>query len=105
MIVGTLALIAILMHGAGANTSDDWRCGIILSYSLGWLRQEENQFLSIPPDTANTVGRQAPASLAASYTVTELAILLCPPDLAVCRHSNPTMSQESVWNRCRAVVP
>jgi ectoine hydroxylase-related dioxygenase (phytanoyl-CoA dioxygenase family) len=40
------------LHGAGANTSDEWRYGVILTYSLGWLRQEENQFLDIPPDTA-----------------------------------------------------
>ncbi|MGI9612779.1 MAG: phytanoyl-CoA dioxygenase family protein [Acidimicrobiales bacterium] len=35
------------IHAAGANTTDDWRYGIILSYSLGWLRQEENQHLSL----------------------------------------------------------
>lgn len=35
--------------GGGANvTEDDWRYGIILTYVLGWLRQEENQHLSIP---------------------------------------------------------
>jgi len=43
------------LHGAGANTSDDWRYGVILTYSLGWLRQEENQFLDIPPDVASTL--------------------------------------------------
>jgi ectoine hydroxylase-related dioxygenase (phytanoyl-CoA dioxygenase family) len=37
------------LHGAGANvTDDDWRYGIILTYTLDWLRQEENQHLSIP---------------------------------------------------------
>ena len=30
------------LHGAGANTSLDWRHGVILTYSLGWVRQEEN---------------------------------------------------------------
>lgn len=39
-----------LLHGAGANTSDGWRYGIILSYSCGWLRQEENQYLDMPRD-------------------------------------------------------
>ena len=43
------------LHGAGANTSNDRRYGVILTYSLGWLRQEENQFLDIPPDTASTL--------------------------------------------------
>lgn len=37
------------LHGAGANVSDEWRYGIILTYSLGWLRQEENQYLDLPP--------------------------------------------------------
>ncbi len=40
------------LHGAGANVSDDWRYGVILTYSLGWVRQEENQYLSVPPDIA-----------------------------------------------------
>ena len=34
------------LHGAGANRTDqEWRYGVFLSYSLGWLRQEENQYL------------------------------------------------------------
>ena len=36
------------LHGAGANlTRDSWRYGIILTYALGWLSQEENQHLSM----------------------------------------------------------
>ena len=38
-----------LLHGAGENTSRDWRFGVILTYSLGWVRQEENQYLDVPP--------------------------------------------------------
>jgi len=37
-----------LLHGAGENTSQDWRYGVILTYSLGWVRQEENQYLNVP---------------------------------------------------------
>ena len=37
------------LHGAGANvTADDWRYGIVLTFNLGWLRQEENQHVSMP---------------------------------------------------------
>ena len=37
------------LHGGGANvTDDDWRYGIVLTFTLGWLRQEENQHLSMP---------------------------------------------------------
>ncbi len=38
------------LHGAGASTAADWRYGVILTYSLGWLRQEENQYLNIPSE-------------------------------------------------------
>lgn len=37
-----------LLHGAGANISEEWRYGVILSYSCAWLRQEENQYLDLP---------------------------------------------------------
>ena len=36
------------LHAGGANVSDDWRYGVILTYSVGWLRQEENQSLAVP---------------------------------------------------------
>jgi len=37
------------LHGAGANITEDvWRYGVILTFSLSWLRQEENQSLSMP---------------------------------------------------------
>ena len=36
------------LHGAGANISDEWRYGVVLTYSAAWLRQEENQYLDVP---------------------------------------------------------
>ncbi|MEO0963070.1 MAG: phytanoyl-CoA dioxygenase family protein [Pseudomonadota bacterium] len=39
-----------LLHGAGANSSQGWRYGVILTYSVGWIRQEENQYLDVPPE-------------------------------------------------------
>ena len=41
-----------VFHGGGANTSDQDRIGINITYALGWLRQEENQYLSCPPEFA-----------------------------------------------------
>ena len=38
------------LHGAGPSTAEDWRYGVILTYSLGWVRQEENQYLNVPPE-------------------------------------------------------
>ena len=43
-----------LYHGAGANRSDGTRYGVNLTYALSWLRQEENQYLAVPLDTART---------------------------------------------------
>jgi ectoine hydroxylase-related dioxygenase (phytanoyl-CoA dioxygenase family) len=44
-----------LYHGAGANRSDHVRYGLNLTYALGWLRQEENQYLSVPAEVARTL--------------------------------------------------
>ena len=40
------------VHGGGANTTDETRIGVNIDYALGWLRQEENQYLSVPLDVA-----------------------------------------------------
>jgi ectoine hydroxylase-related dioxygenase (phytanoyl-CoA dioxygenase family) len=42
-------------HGGGANTTNEMRIGVQCSYALGWLRQEENQYLSVPLDIARTL--------------------------------------------------
>ncbi len=39
-------------HGGGANVSDAPRAGLINTYALGWLRQEENHYLNIPREIA-----------------------------------------------------
>jgi ectoine hydroxylase-related dioxygenase (phytanoyl-CoA dioxygenase family) len=44
-----------LYHGAGANRSDYTRRGINLTYSVAWLRQEENQYLAVPLEVARTL--------------------------------------------------
>jgi hypothetical protein len=44
-----------LYHSGGANRTQSPRTGVILGYSLGWLRQEENQYLAVPPATAKTL--------------------------------------------------
>ena len=44
-----------LYHGAGANRSDEVRYGVNITYAVSWLRQEENQYLSVPADVARTL--------------------------------------------------
>jgi ectoine hydroxylase-related dioxygenase (phytanoyl-CoA dioxygenase family) len=41
-----------LWHGGGANTTPDRRIGIAMNYCAGYIRQQENQQLGIPRDTA-----------------------------------------------------
>ena len=42
-------------HSGGNNRSTNPRFGVFAKYSLGHLRQEENQFLIAPPDVARTL--------------------------------------------------
>jgi ectoine hydroxylase-related dioxygenase (phytanoyl-CoA dioxygenase family) len=42
-------------HGGGANRSDATRVGINITYNVSWLRQEENQYLSVPLEIAKTL--------------------------------------------------
>jgi ectoine hydroxylase-related dioxygenase (phytanoyl-CoA dioxygenase family) len=47
------------IHGGGGNRTDAPRRGAHLSYCLGWLRTEENNYLSVPPSVAAELPRQA----------------------------------------------
>ena len=38
-----------LWHGGGANTTSERRIGIAMNYCAGYIRQQENQQLGIPP--------------------------------------------------------
>ena len=41
-----------VLHSGGENRAAESRLGLNLTYTLGWLRQEENQYLSCPPHIA-----------------------------------------------------
>lgn len=47
-----LLFLGSTLHGAGANRTARPRAGMIISYSLGWLKPYENQFLVYPPHIA-----------------------------------------------------
>ena len=44
-----------LLHCGGGNKTSNPRTGLVLSYSLGWLRQSENQYLAVPIEIAKTL--------------------------------------------------
>ena len=48
-----------LYHGGGENRSDATRIGLNITYNRAWLRQEENQYLSVPREIA----RELPTDL------------------------------------------
>ena len=50
-----------VFHGGGENRSSSDRIGINITYTLGWLRQEENQYLTCPPELAKTLPRDLQA--------------------------------------------
>ena len=48
-----LITLGATYHGGGDNNSkDEWRHAMYTSYNLGWLKQEEAQFLVNPPEVA-----------------------------------------------------
>jgi ectoine hydroxylase-related dioxygenase (phytanoyl-CoA dioxygenase family) len=47
-----LFYLGSVWHGGGANASNRPRAGLVTTYSLGWLRQEVNQYLAIPREVA-----------------------------------------------------
>jgi len=44
-----------VLHSGGANRSNAPRIGLNVDYNLGWLRQEENQYLACPPSIAKSL--------------------------------------------------
>ena len=44
-----------VLHGGGENLTDSPRLGTFIHYSLSWLRQQENQYLSCPAKIAKTL--------------------------------------------------
>lgn len=61
-----------VFHGGGENRSTDDRIGVNLTYTLGWLRQEENQYLSCPPEIAREFSAEMQDML--GYTMGQYAM-------------------------------
>ncbi len=61
---GAVIYLGSTIHFAGTNsTVDEWRRGVHLSFTLGWLRTEENNVLAVPPAIARTLSPDAQALL------------------------------------------
>lgn len=68
-----------VFHGGGANVSDADRVGLNITYTLGWLRQEENQYLSCPPDIARALDPELQKLI--GYTMGQYALGYFTPPL------------------------
>mgnify|MGYP003632351705 FL=1 len=69
-----------VFHGGGENHSDADRIGANLTYTLGWLRQEENQYLSCPPEIAKNFSAELQDML--GYTMGQFAMGYYTPPAA-----------------------
>ena len=57
---GAVIYLGSTIHYAGTNSTDDeWRLGVHVSFTLGWLRTEENNLLAVPPSVARTLSPAA----------------------------------------------
>lgn len=68
-----------VFHGGGENRSNGDRIGMNLTYSLAWLRQEENQYLSCPPEIAKDLPEALQSLL--GYTMGSYALGYYTPPL------------------------
>ena len=85
-----------VIHGGGENRTEHPRRGLNITYALGWLRTEENQYLSCPPSIAKdldpplqellgyTMGSYALGYFSDPESVLQVSDLL-PPELALGR--------------------
>ena len=69
-----------VIHAGGENRTGADRIGINITYCLGWLRQEENQYLSCPPEIARTLDKKLQALL--GYAMGSYALGYYTPPLA-----------------------
>jgi ectoine hydroxylase-related dioxygenase (phytanoyl-CoA dioxygenase family) len=53
-----LVWVGSLWHGGGANRTDRRRVGVAMNYCAGFIRQQENQQLGVPPALVKTFPRR-----------------------------------------------
>jgi len=68
-----------VFHGGGANVANTDRVGLNITYTLGWLRQEENQYLACPPEVARTLDPELARLI--GYTMGQYALGYYTPPL------------------------
>jgi hypothetical protein len=64
-----------VIHGGGLNRSNSRRVAMNITYCLSWLRQEENQYISCPPELAKTLDEDLADLI--GYTMANFALGFC----------------------------
>ncbi len=92
-----------LIHGSGDNRSTGPRRGMALHYNLGWLRQEENQFLSLPPEIARSLPEPLARLVGYDFGAPYLGFVEAGHPLTLLRDTTPTdMARTSPEAEARA---
>ena len=84
-----------VFHGGGENRSEGDRIGVNLTYSLGWLRQEENQYLSCPPEHAQRLSQELRALIGYAKGGYVLGFYSDPDDLSA---EHESVSPENLFS-------
>lgn len=101
-----LLFLGSTLHGAGANRTAEIRRGVVVGYSLGWLKPYENQMLAYPP----AVARHFPPDLAALVGYRQHRPNLgnyegqCPSVLLADRPAGPLAAMDALLPDQRAQV-
>jgi len=113
----TIIYANTLIHGGGANKSNAPRTAVALNFSLGWLRQQENQYLTLPPEKAKELPEQLQRLIGYDFGAPFLGAvggqnphaLLEDPDQEPGLRNDPELDRayrERVrWLKCEAVPP
>ena len=86
-----------ILHGGGMNNSDDRRVAMNITYSLSWLRQEENQYISCPPEIAK--GFDSDLTDLLGYTMANYALGFCSDPIKAGEYSDVTSPEIAALGR------
>jgi ectoine hydroxylase-related dioxygenase (phytanoyl-CoA dioxygenase family) len=82
-----------VLHGGGMNNSDSRRVAMNITYTLSWLRQEENQYISCPPAIAKELDEGLTDLI--GYSLANFALGFCSDPLKAGEYSD-VLSPEMV---------
>ena len=88
----------------GANRSSAPRTGLILSYSLGWLKQYENAFLTYPPQVAREFSQADSRPARLSHSSAESRRLRRPGSRSAVRDGFAHARRRSMRSRRRVAL-